>query len=165
MTTLAVMSAGGTASMFFILPIGMLAMRYEKQLAQRIPSPRFVHLEFRLWLLLLIFSVIVIWFVALLVAVFAWDLFILKPNARYEVVYNSPFPDALGYIAAGFAIFVLPLLLLAVYFDFRIRADAPEPPAAPAEVRALRLYLGGMLSAIMLLVVVSSLLLAVIWVR
>lgn len=157
-----VLGTATVVTMIGVIALGRLAMSYEKELSFRIPTPRYFHLEYRQWLVLLIFPLIHIAILGAVGSAFLWDLFIIKPHARYTVVPSAPFPEALVYIVVGIAIFVLPLLAFGVYFDRRIRSDSPEAPAGPAEVRSFRRYLVAATAAILLLVVAVSVLIALV---
>lgn len=139
------------------LPLTFVGMPVERQMARRIPPPRFVaHFEYRLWILFQLFAQFAVLFLCAVGAVFLVELAYLRPISPVPMPSSPPFPAASGYLAVGALVIVLPMLACGIGFDRRIRADGPEPPAGHAEVRALRIYLAAVMTVLVLLVVAVS---------
>lgn len=161
MEFLAVMSGACTGLIAFNLGMMRLAAGFERRLNQRIARPRWPHAEYRLWLAALIFPAVEVWLLMVVIMVYAWWAFGVRPNFAVAMEPHSPFPQVFVFLAGGLAIFVLPMIVFGIFYDRRIRADGPEPPAEAAEVKAFRVYLIAALSVLVVLVVAAAILLAV----
>ncbi len=144
---------------FIGLPLNFVGFPYDREIARRIPPPRFMrHYEYRLWCALMFFTQAAVFLLSMLGGVFLVYLLSIRANSPVAAPANAPFPAALGYFAVGVVAIVLPMLAFGISFDRRVRADGPEPPAAAAEVKALRRYLGVVLSVLVVLVAAVSVL-------
>lgn len=161
METFGVLSAACTGTLVVIIVLTRFGNRFERLLGERIPRPRLPHLEYRLWLIALVLPTMMAFVSMVVIAVYAWWVFMLVPTFPVSRDPHSPFPQAFAFLAGGLAIFVLPLLAFGVYYDKRIRTDGPEPAAEAAEVKAFRVYLIAALSVLVVLVVVASILMAI----
>ena len=65
-----------------------------------------------------------------------------------------------GFACLGFLIVVAPLGVYGFFFERRVRADGPEPPASPAEVTALRVFFAATAASLLLLLSAASVLTA-----
>ncbi len=144
-------------------PLTFVGWPVERQLARRIQPPRFLqHFEYRMWILYQLFAQFAVLLLCGVGAVFLVELAYLRPNSPVQTPYYPPFPTASGYLIVGLLVIVLPMLAGGIALDRRVRADGPEPPAGRAEVRALRIYLGAVLTVLVLLVVAVSIMVGMV---
>ena len=156
MQLLAALSFWTLGFLIFGTSLAFVGMPYERQLVRRIPRPRLPHLEYRLWLLLLSALEVAVIAVTGVGAAFLVIVYLVNRPSYLDFGIGKPpgtfeFVDAIAYFGVGLLIVVVPLGLFGYFFDRRIRADAPEPSASPAEVKALRIFFAASLASLLVL--------------
>jgi hypothetical protein len=159
MASVGVLTTAVLGYVYLGLPLIFAGFPYDRHIGRRIPPPQFLrHLEYRLWILLLMLVQFAVLLLVLLCAVSAIYLFYMRRVALTQLLADISLGGATAYFAGGMVLIVLPMLLFGLHFDRRIRSDAPEPPASAAEVKALRRYLTLVLSVLAFLVAAVSIL-------